>query len=52
MTYFDRYYDHVRYPLAAPNKEGLRRAQLGAIQGVSSRFTLRNEPQIVVMPTG
>lgn len=52
MTYFKHYYDHVRYPLAAPNKEGLRRAQLGAIQGVSSRFTLRNEPQIVVMPTG
>lgn len=52
MTYFERYYDHMGYPVAAPNKEGLRRAQLGAIQAVSSRFTLRNEPQIVVMPTG
>jgi superfamily II DNA or RNA helicase len=52
MSYFDHYYDQVRYPIAQPNKEGLRRAQLGAIQAVSSQFTLRDEPAIVVMPTG
>lgn len=53
MGYFENNYDAIRYPIAGVTKEeGLRRTQLGAIYAVASHFTLRNDPAIVVMPTG
>jgi superfamily II DNA or RNA helicase len=51
--YFGEHYDLIRYPLAEEGREGgLRRSQCGAIHAIASHFTLRNEPAIVVMPTG
>lgn len=52
MSYFEKHYDSVSYPIAVGKGEGLRRAQRGAIHAVASHFTLRPEPAIVVLPTG
>ncbi|MFD2368878.1 DEAD/DEAH box helicase [Brevibacillus sp. GCM10020057] len=52
MSYFSNCYNSLRYPVASEDRFGLRRAQLGAIHAIASHFTLRNEPAIVVMPTG
>lgn len=52
MSYFENQYNAVRYPISLNGKPGLRIAQLGAIHAVAAHFTLRDEPAIVVMPTG
>jgi superfamily II DNA or RNA helicase len=52
MSYFEQYYDSVRYPGPTNNGNGLRRAQHGAIHAIAMHFTLRSEPAIAVMPTG
>lgn len=52
MTYFERHHDAVSYTDNYNGRDGLRRAQLGAIKAVGSHFTLRHDPAIVVMPTG
>lgn len=51
MSYFKENYSKILYPLAHEDK-GLRKAQLGAIHSIASHFTLKNEPAVVVMPTG
>lgn len=49
MSYFSNLYDSIKYPV----KNGLRKAQLGAIHSIASYFTIENDqPGIVVMPTG
>src|SRR3954468_18966152 len=50
-SYFASRYGDVRFPLASGGN-GLRRAQLGAICSITSHFTIRKEPAIIVMPTG
>lgn len=52
MSYFSMHYDDVKYPIASEDEKGLRRAQIGAIHAVTAHFTLRNEPALIVMPTG
>lgn len=52
MNYFERHHDAVSYTDNYKGRDGLRQAQLGAIKAVGSHFTLRNDPAIVVMPTG
>src|ERR1044072_133471 len=52
MTYFEKHYDSVSYPVAVGKGEGLRLAQHGAIHAVAAHFTLRPEPAIVVLHTG
>jgi superfamily II DNA or RNA helicase len=52
MSYFEEYYESVRYPLASNGRDGLRLAQRGATFAVGAHFTQRNDPAIVVMPTG
>jgi superfamily II DNA or RNA helicase len=52
MSYFEKHYDLVSFPIAIGKGEGLRRAQRGAIHAVAAHFTLRPEPAIVVLPTG
>lgn len=42
-------------PLLFPSRageDGLRRAQLGAVQALAAHFTHRREPALVVLPTG
>ncbi|HEV2149799.1 MAG TPA: DEAD/DEAH box helicase family protein [Longimicrobiaceae bacterium] len=51
-SYFKEHYLRLRYPVAEDGRLGLRRAQLGAIHAINSHFTLREEPAVVVMPTG
>jgi superfamily II DNA or RNA helicase len=51
--YFKEHYSYIRYPFAEEQEQrGLRRAQRGAIHAIASHFTLRDEPAIIVMPTG
>ncbi len=52
MTYFSDNYNNIKYPLADGNNPGLRKAQLGAIQSISSHFTVSHKNAIVIMPTG
>jgi superfamily II DNA or RNA helicase len=52
VAYFSEHYADVRLPIADGQDLGLRRAQLGAIHGLASHFTIRPEPAIVSMPTG
>ncbi|AUD02159.1 DEAD/DEAH box helicase [Spirosoma pollinicola] len=54
MSYFEENYANIRLAVDKSTEEtkGLRRAQLGAIHAIASHFTLRNDPALVVMPTG
>ncbi len=52
MPYFEQHYNSVRFPIDEEKSHGLRRAQLGAIHAIASHFTLRNEPALLVLPTG
>ncbi len=53
MSYYRTHYPDLRFPIAtAAGQSGLRKAQLGALWGVASHFTVRQEPALVVMPTG
>lgn len=54
MAYFDAHYGSFRYPAAtgAPEPDGFRPAQLGAIHAVAAHFVTKTRPAIVVMPTG
>ncbi len=50
MSYFSDNYKHITYPIGS--EKGLRYSQIGAIHAISSFFTIKKEPAIVVMPTG
>lgn len=52
MSYFSDHYGDIRFPIAEDIHPGLRNAQSGAIHAVASHFTLREDPAVVVMPTG
>lgn len=52
MPYFFDHYADLRWPHAAPNVEGLRLPQLGALHAIAAHFTLRTDPALVTMPTG
>lgn len=52
MGYFYNNYNELRYPSSNGDVKGLRRAQIGAIHAIAAHYTLRNDPAIVVMPTG
>lgn len=52
MGYFSDNYSAVTFPLAESKTPGLRNAQIGAIFAIGSHFSVRNQPAIVVMPTG
>lgn len=53
MSYFERSYSSLRFPIAGENNPGLRRAQLGAIHAIGAYFSLPQQtPGLVVMPTG
>lgn len=52
MGYFEDNYKEVKYTIREGVSPGLRRAQIGAIHAIASYFTLREQPGIVVMPTG
>jgi len=53
MSYFFNNYKHLSYPIADSKSKGFRNAQLGALNSISSHFTIHDkEPAIVVMPTG
>lgn len=52
-TYFESYYDKIKYPIDSEKSRGLRNAQLGAIHAISSFFTInKKDAAIVIMPTG
>lgn len=53
MSYFFEGYGSIQLPISDGETPGLRRAQVGAIHAIGAYFSLpRNEPGIVVMPTG
>lgn len=54
MGYFENNYSSVTLAIDKGTEQtrGLRRAQLGAIHAIASHFTLREDPALVVMPTG
>lgn len=52
MGYFTDHYTRLSFPVKVEDTPGFHRAQLGAIFGIASHFSLRTEPAIVVMPTG
>lgn len=52
MSHFANHYDHVRFPIDAPGRPGLRQSQRGAAQAIASHFTLHDTQAVVVMPTG
>ena len=52
MKYFSDNYKKISYPIIPMTDPGLRRSQVGAIHAISSFFTIKKEPSIVVMPTG
>lgn len=52
MEYFSDNYKNISYPIGSTDSIGLRRSQIGAIHAISSFFTIKKEPAIVVMPTG
>lgn len=52
MSYFQEHYLQIRLPVVAEGEPGLRRGQRGAIHSIAAHFTLRQEPAVVVMPTG
>lgn len=52
-NYFKIHYNAVKYPIGSEKSRGLRNAQLGAIQAISSFFTLnKKEAAIVITLTG
>ena len=52
-TYFESYYDKIKYPIDSEKSRGLRNAQLGAIHAISSFFSInKKDAAIVIMPTG
>jgi superfamily II DNA or RNA helicase len=52
MGYFRDNYANIKYPIAEDQKDGLRRAQLGAVHAIAAHFVLRDDPAIITMPTG
>ncbi len=52
MSYFFNYYNRVKLPIQDNENPGLRNSQIGAIHSILTHFTLREDPAIVVMPTG
>lgn len=52
MGYFSSHYPDFRYPLAADDLPGFRKAQLGAIHSIAGHFAARTDPAVVTMPTG
>jgi len=52
MSYFSEHHDHIRYLLGSDAKHGLRRSQIGALHAISAHFSLREQPAVVVLPTG
>ncbi len=52
MSYFSDNYLNISLPFEGPSAVGLRNAQHGAIHAIASHVTIRNDPAIVVMPTG
>lgn len=52
MSYFSEQYSKLAYPLASNPGGGLYNAQVGAIHGLASHFTVEERPAIVTMPTG
>ena len=51
MPYFEENYSQISYPTVTPTG-GLYNAQLGAIHGIASHFTVHEQPALVTMPTG
>lgn len=52
MSHFTDAHESIRYVPGEEGGEGLRRSQIGAIHAISSHFTLRERPAVVVLPTG
>lgn len=52
MSYFNSNYDKLKFVHGNLKSTGLRSAQIGAIYGITSHFSISNLPAIVVMPTG
>lgn len=52
MRYFEKNYDEIRYPIERGTQAGLRKSQIGAIHAIASHFTIKDDPAIIVMPTG
>ena len=52
MSYFGDQYPALRFPLAEGDHAGLRNAQLGALFATVSHFTIRQDPALIVLPTG
>lgn len=52
-SYFQQYYDKLKYPIGAENNAGLRNAQIGASHALASYNSLHSKnTAIMVMPTG
>ncbi|MEN5307250.1 DEAD/DEAH box helicase family protein [Chryseobacterium cucumeris] len=49
MKYFSINYSNIKINI---DKNGLRNAQIGAIHAICSHFTLKENPALVVLPTG
>lgn len=52
MSYFERNYPTLTYPVATTTLPGFRDAQRGALFALGSHFSQRRDPAIVTMPTG
>ena len=52
MSYFERNYPALAYPVPQGDVPGFRDAQRGALFALGSHFSLRRDPAIVTMPTG
>lgn len=51
-VFFERAADELRLPLRREQRKGFRAAQVAAIHSISAHFWEREDPALIVMPTG